>query len=155
MSLINGDSLTFSLFLSLPCCCQCRFKRYTSNPKTSKIEETIPLWRQPSFLTICLLSFHFSFDGASHKSHDSFFLSVFLFFKDSNKKTAENSPIFLSFFLSFLNIMYKYTQMYKHKLYTYVLNYQELIIIDILNNGEWWYVFNSIISDLQQGWLDH
>ena len=28
VSLINGDSLTFSLFLFVPCCCQCRFKRY-------------------------------------------------------------------------------------------------------------------------------
>ena len=59
-------------------------------------------------LTSGLLSFLFSFDVASYKSHDSFFLSfplqVFFFFKDYNKKRwRSHLRFFLSFFLSFIS----------------------------------------------------
>ena len=104
VSLINGDSLTFSLFLSLPCCCQCRFKRYIPKQTNSKTEETVPFWRQPAFPTTCLLSFLFSFDVASHKSHDLFFLSFFFTLTSfSSKITTKNvrDLTFLSFLLSF------------------------------------------------------
>ena len=43
VSSINEDSFTFSHFLSLPCCCQCRFKRYIAKQTNSKTVETIPL----------------------------------------------------------------------------------------------------------------
>ena len=43
VSLINGDSFTFFLFLSLPCCYQCRFKIYIGQQTITKTEETVPL----------------------------------------------------------------------------------------------------------------
>ena len=62
-------------------------------------------------LLTCLLSSLFSIDVASYKSHDSFFLTlIFSFFKVCNKNVRD--PTFLSFFLSFLSIMYTHTQIY-------------------------------------------
>ena len=100
-------SLPFSPFPCLPCCCQCRFKRYIAKQKNSKTEEIVPLWRQSAFPTTCLLSFPFSFDEASHKSQDSYFLSffftlIFSFFKDYKKRPRSHLPFLLFFILPFI-----------------------------------------------------
>ena len=72
-------SLTFSLYLSLPCCCQCKFKRYIAKQTNSKTEETIPLWCQPAFLTTCRLFFvSLSMWQATNHMIRSFFLFHFL-----------------------------------------------------------------------------
>ena len=111
---LNKWRLTFSCFLSFLCCCQCRFKRYIAKQMNSKTEETVPLWCQPAFLTTCLLSLPFSFNVASHKSHDSFFLSFFFtfpFFKDYKKMSELSSSFFLSFsnfVLSFFTLIFTF-----------------------------------------------
>ena len=102
VSLINGDSLTFYLFLSLPCCCHCRFKRYIAKQTNSKN------WRNCSIVTsACFpdnLSDFFSFlFRCSKRQLTWFFLS---FFKDYNKNVRDFT------FLSFLNIMYTDIQIY-------------------------------------------
>ena len=91
---------TLSLFLSLPCCCQCRFKRYIAKQTNAKTEETIPLWCQPGFLTNCLL-FFLSLSMWQATNHE-FFLSFSLYFLLSQKITAKNvgDLTFHSFFLS-------------------------------------------------------
>ena len=126
VSLINRDSRTFSLFLSLPCCCQCRFKRYRAKQTNSKTEETIPLWRQPAFLTTCLLSFPFFFDMASHKS--KFVLSLFFTWIFSlQQKTSEISPSVLSFISFFFKYnVYRHTDVHTDR-YICVLYYLEIV----------------------------
>ena len=96
----NGDDLTFSLFLSLSCCCQYRFKRYIAKQTNLKTEETVPLWHQLAFPTTCLLSFPFFFDLASPRSHDSFFLS-FTFSSQPAVMTTDLTSGLFSFLFSF------------------------------------------------------
>ena len=115
VSLINGDSLTFYLFLCLPCCCQCRFQRYIAKQTNSKTEETVPLWHQLAFPTICLLFFPFFLNVANHKLHDSFFLSFFLtsFFLSwkiitENVRDLSFRSFCLPSFLFFISFFHKY-----------------------------------------------
>ena len=104
------EILSLSLFLSLLCCCQCRFKKYIAKYTDSKTEETVPLWSQPAFPKTGLLSFPFSFDVTGYKSYNSFFfLSLFLSFFDFFSLKVITKSVshltFRSFFLSFFNIM--------------------------------------------------
>ena len=104
---LKNQIISFSLFLSLPCCCQCRFKRYIAKQMNSKTLDIIPLWRHPAFPITYLLSFPFSFDVAAtnHMIRSFFFFTL--------QKTAEIPlfvffyfslflPFFLFFFFSFL-----------------------------------------------------
>ena len=85
-------------------------------------------------LLICLLSFLFSFDVASYESHDSFFFtSIFSFFNDYNKKRQRSHlPFFLPFFLlflSFLNIVYRDTDIHtQHLCFILLEDYYDFII---------------------------
>ena len=108
--LINKDSLTFflSLSLSLPCCYQWRFKRYKAKETNSKTEETVPLCHQPVFPTTCQLSFLFR---CGKPQITWFVLYLFLFHFDfflSLKITSKNirDLTFRSFFLSFFLIFF-------------------------------------------------
>ena len=95
---------------------------------------------QPAFLITCLLSFPFSFDVASHKSLDSFFISffytlIFSFFKDYNKKSQRFHMFFLSSFLSFISsffehYVYRYTDVHTEH-YTCILYYQEILCVPV------------------------
>ena len=96
---------TLLLSLSLPFCCQCRFKRYIVKQTNSKRKETVLLGHQPAFPTTCMLSFPFSFDHMIRSFFFfSFFTLIFSFFKDYNKniKALAFHSFFLSTFLSFI-----------------------------------------------------
>ena len=108
----NGDSHTFSFFLSLPCCCQCWFKRYIAKQTNSRTEETVRDVTLLSRQHVCLLFLSLSMWQATNHIILSFFLSFFLilifsFFKDYNKKRQRSHLqfFFLSFFLSFFKYL--------------------------------------------------
>ena len=115
MSLINGDCLFFSVYLSPPCCCQYRFKRYIAKQMNAKTDETIVM--SASFPNNLSVFFPFLFRCGKQQItcfFHSFFLSLIFFFKDYNKNvrylTIRSfflfSFFFLSFFLSFFNLIF-------------------------------------------------
>ena len=97
----------FSLFLSLPCSCQCRFKRYIAK-QTQKLKE--PFLCDVSLLSrplVCFLFLSLSIWQATNHMILSYFLFYlhFSFFKDYNKNVRDltfRSSFFLSFFLSLI-----------------------------------------------------
>ena len=118
----------FNNFLSVQFCDNCRFD--TSSAffsflfRCSKLQITLFVlsffftFSSLSAVTIAdltpgLLSFLFSFDVKSSKSHDSFFLSFLLILSFSLKiitKTSEISPSVLSFFLEYY--VYRHTDVH-------------------------------------------
>ena len=114
------ETLTLSLFFSLFLVAVNIDSNNTIHCQADELKDkdTVPLWRQPAFVTNCLLSFFFSFNMASQKSHDfSFFFSFFLcffllhfivfFLQRLHQKTIDITfrSLFLLSFLSFLSFI--------------------------------------------------
>ena len=99
-------------FLSLPCCCQCRFKIYIAKQTNSNTEETAPLWHQHNFSTTCQLSFLSlsMWQAKNHMIHFSFFIFftlIFLSLKIISKNFRDLT--FRSFFLSFFYFVHLFS----------------------------------------------